>query len=236
MLEIKNLCKSYDDNKVLDNISFNVENGEVVAIIGGSGCGKSTLLRCINHIEELTSGEILFNGTNINDIPNYHQKVGMVFQQFNLFPHLNVLDNIILAPVKLKIMNKTEAIKKARKLLKDINLLDKEKSYPNNLSGGEQQRVAIIRTLMMNPDVILFDEPTSSLDPEMTKEVLELIKKLVDTNMTILIVSHELKFVKEVSKRVIFLNKGKIASDNDVKNTFNNAENKDLMKFLSSIN
>lgn len=236
MLEIKNLCKSYDDNKVLDNISFNVEKGEVVAIIGGSGCGKSTLLRCINHIEELTSGEILFNGTNINDIPNYHQKVGMVFQQFNLFPHLNVLDNIILAPVKLKIMNKTEAIKKARKLLKDINLLDKEKSYPNNLSGGEQQRVAIIRTLMMNPDVILFDEPTSSLDPEMTKEVLELIKKLVDTNMTILIVSHELKFVKEVSKRVIFLNKGKIASDSSVKNTFNNTENKELMKFLSSIN
>lgn len=236
MLEIKSLCKSYDDNKVLDNISFNVEKGEVVAIIGGSGCGKSTLLRCINHIEELTSGEILFNGTNINDIPNYHQKVGMVFQQFNLFPHLNVLDNIILAPVKLKIMNKTEAIKKARKLLKDINLLDKEKSYPNNLSGGEQQRVAIIRTLMMNPDVILFDEPTSSLDPEMTKEVLELIKKLVDTNMTILIVSHELKFVKEVSKRVIFLNKGKIASDSSVKNTFNNTENKELMKFLSSIN
>ena len=236
MLEIKNLCKSYDDHKVLDNISLNIDKKEVIAIIGGSGCGKSTLLRCINHIEEITSGEILFNGVNINEIPNYHQKVGMVFQQFNLFPHLTVLDNIILAPVKLNIMSKEEACKKARKLLKDINLLEKEKSYPSNLSGGEQQRVAIIRTLMMNPDVILFDEPTSSLDPEMTKEVLELIKKLTDTDMTILIVSHELNFVKDVAKRVIFLNKGKIASDTDVKHTFENSDNKELNKFLSNIN
>lgn len=236
MLEIKNLCKSYGDNKVLNNVSFTVDKKEVIAIIGGSGCGKSTLLRCLNHIEEVTSGEILFNGVNINEIPNYHQKVGMVFQQFNLFPHLTVLNNITLAPVKLKIMNKEEAEKKARKLLKDINLLEKEKSYPSNLSGGEQQRVAIIRTLMMNPDVILFDEPTSSLDPEMTNEVLELIKKLTNTDMTILIVSHELNFVKDVAKRVIFLNKGKISSDTDVKHTFENSDNKELNKFLSNIN
>ena len=236
MLEIKNLCKSYGDNKVLNNISFTVDKKEVIAIIGGSGCGKSTLLRCLNHIEEVTSGEILFNGVNISEIPNYHQKVGMVFQQFNLFPHLTVLDNIILAPVKLKIMSKEDAVKKARKLLKDINLLEKEKSYPSNLSGGEQQRVAIIRTLMMNPDVILFDEPTSSLDPEMTNEVLELIKKLTNTDMTILIVSHELNFVKDVAKRVIFLNRGKIASDTDVKHTFENSDNKELNKFLSNIN
>ncbi len=236
MLEIKNLCKSYGEHKVLDNISFNVDKGEVIAIIGGSGCGKSTLLRCLNHIEEVTKGEILFNGENINNIPNYHQKVGMVFQQFNLFPHLSVIDNITLAPVKLHLMSKEEAEKKARKLLKDINLLEKENSRPSNLSGGEQQRVAIVRTLMMNPDVILFDEPTSSLDPEMTKEVLELIKKLIDTKMTILIVSHELGFVKDVAKRIIFLNKGRIASDDNVKNTFENSSNKELNKFLSNIN
>ncbi len=236
MLEIKNLCKNYGEHRVLDNISFNVDKGEVIAIIGGSGCGKSTLLRCLNHIEEVTEGEILFNGKDINDIPNYHQKVGMVFQQFNLFPHLSVIDNITLAPVKLHLMTKDEATKKARKLLKDINLLEKENSKPGNLSGGEQQRVAIVRTLMMNPDVILFDEPTSSLDPEMTKEVLELIKKLVDTNMTILIVSHELGFVRDVAKRIIFLNKGKIASDDNVKNTFENSTNKELKKFLSNIN
>ncbi len=235
MLKINNLCKKYDQKLVLDNISLEINKGDVVALIGSSGSGKSTLLRCINKIENITSGEILFNNQNINQIDNYHQKVGMVFQQFNLFPHLTVLDNIVLAPVKLKILTKEAATKKAKKLLREINLQHKEQSYPNQLSGGEQQRLAILRTLIMNPDIILFDEPTSSLDPQMTNEVLGLINKLTSLGITIIVVSHEINFVKEIATRVLFLNNGKIISDASPKETFNNQENEVLKKFISNI-
>lgn len=186
MLEVRNLVKSYNKNIVLNDISFTVNKGEVIGIIGESGCGKSTLLRCISRLERINSGAILFDNIKIDAIKNYYEKVGMVFQQFNLFNNLSVLDNIILAPVKLKILSVNEAKKRARKLLKDMNILDKENAFPSNLSGGEKQRVAIARTLIMNPSIILFDEPTSSLDPKMTNEVLELIKKLKELHMTII--------------------------------------------------
>lgn len=236
MLEIKNVSKSYGDVDVLKNINVKVNKGDVIAIIGGSGSGKSTLLRCIDRMEEVSSGEIFFNGKNIKDIADYHQRVGMVFQQFNLFPNMSVLDNIVLAPTKLKIMDKGKALEEAKKLLDSVNLLDKADSYPNNLSGGEKQRVAIIRTLIMNPDIILFDEPTSSLDPQMTLEVLDLIRKLVDLKITILIVSHELKFVKEVAKRVWFIHDGKIMSDETTVDTFEKPNNKILKDFVANVN
>lgn len=235
MLELKNVNKYFGDKHVLKNIDLSIKKGEVIAIIGQSGSGKSTLIRCIDRIEEISNGTILFDGKNIQNISNYHQKVGMVFQQFNLFPHLSVLDNIILAPVKLKIMNKDEAIIKAKELLKEIGLEDKINSYPNNLSGGEKQRVAIARTLIMNPEIILFDEPTSSLDPMMTNEVVELVKKLICLNITIIIVSHEITFVKEVAKRIIFISGGKILSDDNVEKTFNNNSNKILKEFIANI-
>lgn len=213
MLEVRNLVKSYNKNIVLNDISFTVNKGEVIGIIGESGCGKSTLLRCISRLERINSGAILFDNIKIDAIKNYYEKVGMVFQQFNLFNNLSVLDNIILAPVKLKIFSVNEAKKRARKLLKDMNILDKENAFPSNLSGGEKQRVAIARTLIMNPSIILFDEPTSSLDPKMTNEVLELIKKLKELHMTIILVSHELSFVKEIVERIIFIENGKIEVD-----------------------
>ncbi len=213
MLEIKNLCKNYGEHRVLDNISFNVDKGEVIAIIGGSGCGKSTLLRCLNHIEEVTEGEILFNGKDINDIPNYHQKVGMVFQQFNLFPHLSVIDNITLAPVKLHLMTKDEATKKARKLLKDINLLEKENSKPGNLSGGEQQRVAIARALVNNPSMIIADEPTGNLDPETAWDIMNLLNEINLRGTTVVIATHAKDIVDKMKKRVIEIDNGVIVRD-----------------------
>ncbi len=214
MLEVKNLCKNYGEHRVLDNISFNVDKGEVIAIIGGSGCGKSTLLRCLNHIEEVTKGEILFNGENINNIPNYHQKVGMVFQQFNLFPHLSVIDNITLAPVKLHLMSKEEAEKKARKLLKDINLLEKENSRPSNLSGGEQQRVAIARAIVNDPRVLICDEPTGNLDPAMSMEIVELLDDInKKEGTTVLMVTHDAVIVNKMKKHVIALKDGHLFKD-----------------------
>lgn len=235
MLEVINLSKDYDNNHVLKNINFKVFKGEIIGIIGGSGSGKSTLLRCIDKIEDITTGEIHFNNENILKIDKYHQKVGMVFQQFNLFPHLTVLENIILAPLKLKLMTKNDAVKRAKELLKEINLYEKIDSYPNNLSGGEKQRVAIVRTLIMNPEIILFDEPTSSLDPKMTKDVLDLIKKLIPLGITIIIVSHELNFIKEIANRVIFIDDGKIVSDDTNENTFINSKNKLVKEFISSV-
>lgn len=235
MLEVINLNKDYDKNHVLKNINFKVFKGEIIGIIGGSGSGKSTLLRCIDKIEDITTGEIHFNNENILKIDKYHQKVGMVFQQFNLFPHLTVLENIILAPLKLKLMTKNDAVKRAKELLKEINLYGKIDSYPNNLSGGEKQRVAIVRTLIMNPEIILFDEPTSSLDPKMTKDVLDLIKKLIPLGITIIIVSHELNFIKEIANRVIFIDDGKIVSDDTNENTFINSKNKLVKEFISSV-
>lgn len=240
MLKIKNLKKNFGNLKVLKDIDLEVNKGDIVAIMGSSGSGKSTLLRCINLIEKPTSGRIIFEGTDLTDkhtdLSKIREKIGMVFQQFNLFPHLTVLENIILAPVKLKIMNEEEAIKKARELLVKIDLKDKEKYYPEELSGGQKQRVAIARALIMNPDIILFDEPTSALDPEMVGEVLELIKRIADNGMTMIIVSHEINFVKKCANRLVFLDNGKISFDGSVKDAFSNKDNDRLKEFLSKTN
>lgn len=235
MLEIKNIKKSFNKLQVLKGISFNVENGEVVSIIGPSGCGKSTLLRCINLLEKPSSGNIFLDGvdiTNKKNLTQVRQKMGMVFQQFNLFSHLTVLENIILAPICEKLMDKDTAIKEAEKLLKSINLYDKKDNYPSELSGGQKQRVAIIRTLIMNPEIILFDEPTSALDPEMVNDVLDLIKKLVEKKITIIIVSHEMSFIKECADKIIFLDGGKIEFMGTKEEAFENCKNKRLKEFL----
>lgn len=234
MIEIKDLCKSYGDKEILSNINLTISDNEIVAIIGKSGCGKSTLLRCISRLENITKGSIYIDNEDINNIKDYYKKVGMVFQSFNLFENLNVLDNLILAPVKLKLMTKDEAIKKAKKYLKDINLLNKINEYPKKLSGGEKQRVAIIRALMENPKIILFDEPTSSLDPQMTQEVLELMKKLSNLNITIIVVSHEINFIKEFAQRIIYIDNKKVISDANVIDTFN-SHNESLKEFLKDI-
>lgn len=235
MLEIKNIKKSFNKLQVLKGISFNVLDGEVVSIIGPSGCGKSTLLRCINLLEKPSSGNIILDGvdiTNKKNLTQVRQKMGMVFQQFNLFPHLTVLENITLAPICEKLMDKDTAIKEAEKLLKSINLYDKKDNYPSELSGGQKQRVAIVRTLIMNPEIILFDEPTSALDPEMVNDVLDLIKKLVEKKITIIIVSHEMSFIKECSNKIIFLDSGKIEFMGTKEEAFVNCKNKRLKEFL----
>ena len=198
MIEIKNLTKSYDKKCILKNINLKINDNEQVSIIGKSGCGKSTLLRCIARLEKIDKGQILIDNENVNNIKKFYNKVGMVFQSFNLFENMTVLENLIIAPVKLKIQTKDEAIKLAKGYLKEINLENKINEYPKNLSGGEKQRVAIIRALMEKPKILLLDEPTSSLDPQMKKEVLELISKLKDYNMTIIVVSHELNFLQEL--------------------------------------
>ena len=238
MLEVKKLKKKFGSNVVLNDISFNVSKGDIISIVGPSGSGKSTLLRCLNLIEKPSSGDIIFEGTSLvgkkADLSLLRQKMGMVFQQFNLFPHLTVIDNITLAPVKLKLMNEVTARKKALELLNTINLKDKAEHYPNELSGGQKQRVAIIRTLTMEPDIILFDEPTSALDPEMIGEVLDLIKKVADTGKTMVIVSHEMNFVKKVSNRVLFIDGGKVIFDGKTKDFFS-SENIRIKEFLDKI-
>lgn len=232
MLEVNNLSKSYNDNLVLDNISFSIKKCDIVSVVGPSGSGKSTLLRCIDLLEK-SEGEILFEGKKLYK-GEIGKKIGMVFQQFNLFPHLSVLDNIILAPTKLKLMAKKDATKKAYELLDTIDLKDKANSYPNELSGGQKQRVAIIRTLIIDPDIILFDEPTSALDPEMIGEVLELIKGIANTGKTMMIVSHEMGFVKNVSNRVLFLEDGKILFDGKTKDFFDSSNDR-IKGFLKKI-
>ncbi len=238
MLEVKKLKKKFGSNVVLNDISFNVSKGDIISIVGPSGSGKSTLLRCLNLIEKPSSGDIIFEGVSLigkkADLSLLRQKMGMVFQQFNLFPHLTVIDNITLAPVKLKLMNEVTARKKALELLNTINLKDKAEHYPNELSGGQKQRVAIIRTLIMEPDIILFDEPTSALDPEMIGEVLDLIKKVADTGKTMVIVSHEMNFVKKVSNRVLFIDGGKVIFDGKTKDFFS-SENIRIKEFLDKI-
>ena len=238
MLEVKKLKKKFGSNVVLNDISFNVSKGDIISIVGPSGSGKSTLLRCLNLIEKPSSGDIIFEGISLigkkSDLSLLRQKMGMVFQQFNLFPHLTVIDNITLAPVKLKLMNEVTARKKALELLNTINLKDKAEHYPNELSGGQKQRVAIIRTLIMEPDIILFDEPTSALDPEMIGEVLDLIKKVADTGKTMVIVSHEMNFVKKVSNRVLFIDGGKVIFDGKTKDFFS-SENIRIKEFLDKI-
>lgn len=239
MLEVKNLKKSFGNNVVLKDINFKVNKGDIISIVGPSGSGKSTLLRCINMIEKPSGGNIIFEGKSLMDkntnLSLIREKIGMVFQQFNLFPHLTVLDNITLAPIKLKLMSEDIAKKKAIELLKTIDLKDKADEYPNSLSGGQKQRVAIIRTLIMEPDIILFDEPTSALDPEMVSEVLELIKKVADTGKTMIIVSHEMNFVRKIANRVLFLDEGKIMFDGKTKDFFN-SDNERIKGFLSKIN
>ena len=239
MLEIKDIYKSFGKKDVLKGISLKVNKGDIIGIIGPSGCGKSTLLRCINMLEIPDKGEILFDGEDIlhgKKVLDIRKKIGMVFQQFNLFNHLTVLDNIILAPVSNKLMTKDDAIKKARKFLKDIDLSDIEENYPSEISGGQKQRVAIIRTLMMNPEIILFDEPTSALDPEMIGEVTTLMRKLADNGMTMLIVSHELNFINNFCTKVIFIDNGKIVEEGNSKEIFNNPKDKRLKNFLLKIN
>lgn len=238
MLSVKNLKKSFGKNTVLKDISFDVSTGDIIAIVGPSGSGKSTLLRCLNMIETPSSGKIVFEGTNLVDkntnLSLMREKIGMVFQQFNLFNHLSVLDNLMLAPVKLKVMGEGSAKRKAIMLLEKIGLKDKALSYPSSLSGGQKQRVAIIRTLMMDPDIILFDEPTSALDPEMIGEVLDLIKMVASENKTMIIVSHEISFVKSIANRILFLENGKIIFDGSNKEFFNN-KNDRIKAFLQKV-
>ncbi len=238
MLSVKNLKKSFGKNTVLKDISFDVSTGDIIAIVGPSGSGKSTLLRCLNMIETPSSGKIVFEGTSLVDkktnLSLVREKIGMVFQQFNLFNHLSVLDNLMLAPVKLKVMGEGSAKRKAIMLLEKIGLKDKALSYPSSLSGGQKQRVAIIRTLMMDPDIILFDEPTSALDPEMIGEVLDLIKMVASENKTMIIVSHEISFVKSIANRILFLENGKIIFDGSNKEFFNN-KNDRIKAFLQKV-
>ena len=239
MIDVKNLCKSFGDHEVLKGVNEHIEKGEKVVIIGPSGSGKSTFLRCLNLLEEPTSGDIIFEGQNITskqtDINLVRRRMGMVFQQFNLFPHLTVRENIKLAPVKLKIMTDEEADKRAMQLLERVGLPDKADSYPIQLSGGQQQRIAIARALAMNPDVMLFDEPTSARDPEMVGEVLEIMKELADEGMTMVVVTHEMGFAREVGTRVLFMDGGNIVEQNEPHEFFSNPQHPRLRDFLSKV-
>lgn len=239
MIITKNLKKSFGDHLVLDNINETIKQGEKVVIIGPSGSGKSTFLRCLNLLEIPTEGEVWFEGNNITDsktnVNKLRQKMGMVFQQFNLFPHLTVKQNITLAPVKLGLMKQEAADQKAIELLQRIGLTEKADAYPRQLSGGQKQRIAIVRALAMNPDVMLFDEPTSALDPEMVGEVLELMKELAEDGMTMVVVTHEMGFAKEVATRVLFIDEGIIKEQNEPKAFFDNPQHPRLKEFLSKI-
>ncbi len=239
LIEVSNLRKTYGDHEVLKGITTTISQGEVIAIIGPSGCGKSTFLRSLNRLEEPTNGTILFEGTDITDkktdINKVREKIGMVFQQFNLFPNMTVKQNIMLAPVKLGKMTKEEASKKADSLLQRIGLADKADAYPAMLSGGQKQRIAIVRALAMNPDVLLFDEPTSALDPEMVGEVLSVMKELAKEGMTMIVVTHEMAFAREVANRVLFFNEGIIQEENTPEELFTNPKNQRLKEFLSKV-
>lgn len=239
MIEVKNLTKSFGDNLVLNDITETIHKGEKVVVIGPSGSGKSTFLRCLNLLEKPTSGEIWFEDINITEkrtnINQLRCKMGMVFQHFNLFPHRTVLENITLAPVTLKRMTKEEATQNAYRLLERIGLSDKANAYPSSLSGGQKQRIAIVRALAMNPDVMLFDEPTSALDPEMVGEVLELMKELADDGMTMVVVTHEMGFAREVGTRILFMDEGKIVEQNEPQEFFAHPKNPRLKDFLSKV-
>ena len=237
MLEIKNLKKKFGSKQVLNGIDLTVNEGDIVGLIGPSGCGKSTLLRCINYLEKPDSGKILLEGKNLKNIPLTlaRRRIGMVFQQFNLFDHMNVIENIVLAPVMLKIMSKEDATKKAMEFLKEIGLADIAYNYPHQISGGQKQRVAIIRTLMMKPELILFDEPTSALDPEMIGEVTKLMRKLASEGMTMIIVSHEMNFIKNFATKVVFMSDGVIKEEGTSEEIFKHPKDDKLKIFLSKI-
>ncbi|MBR5783432.1 MAG: amino acid ABC transporter ATP-binding protein [Clostridia bacterium] len=239
MIEIVNLCKDFGKNRVLDNISETINEGDKVVIIGPSGSGKSTFLRCLNCMEDPTSGSIFFDGEDLADmkvdINKHRQNIGMVFQQFNLFNNKTVLENITLAPVLLKKMTKEQATDRAYELLRRIGLEDKANVYPSTLSGGQKQRVAIVRALAMNPKVMLFDEPTSALDPEMVGEVLEVMKDLANEGMTMVVVTHEMGFAKEVGNRVFFMDEGRITEQGTPEEVFEHPKNARLQEFLSKV-
>lgn len=241
LIRVKNLKKYYlgDTVKALDDVSVEFESGKVVVVIGPSGSGKSTLLRSLNLLEEPTEGEIFFKDKNIldkkTDINLMRQKMGMVFQQFNLFPHMTILKNLTAAPVKLLKMSKAEAEKKAISLLERVGLADRAQAYPAQLSGGQKQRVAIVRALMMNPEVMLFDEPTSALDPEMVGEVLDVMKELASEGMTMIVVTHEMGFAKEVADRIIFMDRGKIEEEGTAEEIFANPRSDRLKSFFAKL-
>ena len=239
LLEVKNLHKAFDKHVVLNDVNTTVRKGDVIAIIGPSGCGKSTFLRSLNMLETPTGGHVLFHGTDLTDksvnINQIREKIGMVFQHFNLFPNMTIRENICLAPVKLKLMTKEEASKKADELLERVGLKDKADTYPAMLSGGQKQRVAIARALAMNPEVMLFDEPTSALDPEMVGEVLDVMKELAKEGMTMVVVTHEMGFAREVGNRVLFMADGKLLVDGTPEEIFENPTNPRLQEFLSKV-
>lgn len=240
MIDVKHLSKSFGEVEVLKDINETIEKGEKVVIVGPSGSGKSTFLRCLNLMEKPTSGDIFFEGENItqaneHEMNKLRQRMGMVFQHFNLFPHLTIKKNITLAPVKLGLMTADEADKKAEELLERVGLPDKADEYPSRLSGGQKQRIAIARSLAMNPEVMLFDEPTSALDPEMVGEVLELMKQLANDGMTMVVVTHEMGFAREVASRVLFMADGKILEQNKPSEFFAHPENQRLKDFLSKL-
>lgn len=239
IISMKDVSKYFSDKKVLDNINFKVKSGEKICIIGPSGSGKTMLLRTLNKLEPIQEGSIYIFGKNIHDnsvsTSQLCQEVGMVFQNFNLFNHLTVIENIIISPIKLGIMSKKEAKNRAMELLSSVGLKNKADSMPNQLSGGEKQRVAIARTLAMSPKIILFDEPTSALDPEMVSEVLDIILKLAKQDITMLIVTHEMDFVEHIASRVVFMEKGKIISQGTVKEIFTNTKSDRVKKFLNSV-
>lgn len=239
MIKIEKLCKNYDKLEVLKGIDAQVNKGDIIAIIGPSGSGKSTFLRCINKLEEPTSGHIYIKNQDImldnTDINLIRQKVGMVFQHFNLFPHKTVMENLTLAPMKLKNLSQEEAEKKALILLEKVGLKDKASAYPNQLSGGQKQRIAIARALAMEPEVMLFDEPTSALDPEMIKEVLDVMRELAQEGMTMLIVTHEMGFAKNVANRIFFMDRGTILEDTTPTELFSNPKHERTQEFLNKV-
>ena len=239
LIKVDNLCKSFDNVDVLKGINAEIHKGDVIVVIGASGSGKSTFLRCLNRLEEPTGGKIYFEGTDITDpsvnINVHRQKMGMVFQQFNLFPHMTVLKNLTLGPIKLLKKSKAEAEKRAMELLVRVGLADRAAAYPSQLSGGQKQRIAIVRALCMEPDVMLFDEPTSALDPEMVGEVLEVMKQLAKEGMTMVVVTHEMGFAREVGTSVVFVDDGVIVEQGEPNEFFENPKNQRLKDFLSKV-
>lgn len=239
LIKVDNLCKSFDNVDVLKGINAEIHKGDVMVVIGASGSGKSTFLRCLNRLEEPTGGKIFFEGTDITDpsvnINIHRQKMGMVFQQFNLFPHMTVMKNLTLGPIKLLKKSKADAEKRAMELLERVGLADRATAYPSQLSGGQKQRIAIVRALCMDPDVMLFDEPTSALDPEMVGEVLEVMKQLAKEGMTMVVVTHEMGFAREVGTNVVFVDDGIIVEQGEPREFFENPKNQRLKDFLSKV-